>query len=389
MKYVSIVFFVAILMLSSGCMKREPKATSQYITIQPGTTTIPTYPNISDDPSTDPILTMPVFDESQLYSPYLGGAYASNSTLHRFINKMVAKHNFNRNYLYGLFSTVSRDTKALDKYGVYRAKPKITKLSRPGEWDRYRKQFITPSRIGKGIQFWKENRHYLEKAARQYGVAPEYIVGIIGVETNFGSYTGDHKVLDALTTLSIEYRKRSKFFIDQLENYLLLTREQKIDPRSIRGSYAGAFGLAQFMPDSFREYGVDHDEDGRVNLFNKADAIGSIANFFVKKGKWNPHIPVAVLTRYPKPRFYGLSTGGKTSYSQSHLYALGMRPINNFYGYKGNVSLIKLNRYNRDELWWATPNFYSIMRYNPKEYYAMAVHQLAQAIRINYYQSLQ
>lgn len=390
MKYTSIVSLISILMFSSGCIKKEAQTSAQPIYTPTTTvvTTTPTYPTtVVTDPSTDPILTTPVFDESQLNSSYLGGAYANNNTLHQFINQMITKHNFSRSYLYGVFSSVLRDTKALDKYGVYTAKPKVAKLSQPGEWDKYRANFLTSARIGKGVEFWKANRYYLEKAAHQYGVAPEYIVGIIGVETNFGGYTGDHSVLNALTTLSLEYRARSTFFTNQLENYLLLTREQRMDPRTLKGSYAGAFGLAQFMPDSFREYAVDHDGNGQVNLFTKADAIGSVANFFVRKGKWNPKIPVAELTTYPKARFTGLATGGKTSYAQSHLYGLGMRPISNFYGYRGNVSLIKLSRYNRDELWWGTPNFYSIMRYNPREHYAMAVHQLAQAIRVNYYRN--
>ena len=160
-----------------------------------------------------------------------------------------------------------------------------------------------------------------------------------------------------------------------------MIRDEKIHPQAIKGSYAGAFGLSQFMPSSFREYAVDLDGDGHINLFNTADAIGSIANYFVGRGKWNNRIPVAIKTYYNKARFYGLPTGFKTKYSQRHLLSLGMRPSSNFYGYKGDVSLIKLSRYTRDELWWGTDNFYAIARYNPKDHYAMAVHQLAQAVR--------
>ncbi|CAA6802739.1 MAG: Membrane-bound lytic murein transglycosylase B precursor (EC, partial [uncultured Sulfurovum sp.] len=111
------------------------------------------------------------------------------------------------------------------------------------------------------------------------------------------------------------------------------------------------------------------------------DAIGSIANYFIGKGKWQPRVPVTMMTYYNKSRFYGLPTGHKTLYTQAHLYQLGMRPSSNFYGYKGDVSLIKLSKYNKDELWWGTPNFRAITRYNPKDHYAMAVHQLSLAIR--------
>ncbi|MBD3793318.1 MAG: lytic murein transglycosylase B [Campylobacterales bacterium] len=379
MKYLHLLSLISILMLSSGCVEKQPTTSS---------TSSSTLPSIilSADDSTTNYPSDVLFDARQLYSSSLGGAYANNNTLHQFINEMINKYHFNRSYLYGVFSSVTRDTQALQKYNVYKTGKPIAKATQPGDWDKYRAQFLTDARISKGVEFWKENRYYLEKAAHQYGVAPEYIVGIIGVETNFGRYTGTHSVLNALTTLSIEFRDRQKFFTNQLENYLLLTADQKLDPRAIKGSYAGAFGLAQFMPDSFRDYAVDHDGNGQINIFTKADAIGSVANFFVKKGKWNPQIPVAIPVNYSKARFSGLLTGRTTSYSQSHLSGLGMRPAANFYGYTGNVALISLNRYNRDELWWGTPNFVAITKYNPQEYYAMAVHQLAQAVRFSYYQ---
>ncbi len=120
-------------------------------------------------------------------------------------------------------------------------------------------------------------------------------------------------------------------------------------------------------------------------LFTPADAIGSTANFFVKKGKWNPNIPVAMRVLYNKKRFYGLPTGFRTEYSQSYLISLGMRPTSDFYGYRGPVSLIKLSKYDRDELWWGTKNAYAIGRYNPRDYYIMSVHLLAQAVRKAYY----
>ena len=390
-----------ILLLSSGCVKKEPTtlitennpnnnipiAQTYPMPTQPQvvvpsypTTTIPTYPTTTT--TTPPIVieTQPQYIPQR--TPYLRGAYASNYKLKQLINNMAAKYNLDRYELNAIFSTVNRDTLALDKYGVYKKrKPSKQKTSQIGSWSKYRAQFVNPSHIRKGIQFWRENANWLNMAAYKYGVDPAYIVGILGVETNFGGFTGKHSVLNALTTLALEYKKRSKFFTSELENYILLTKEQKIHPQAIKGSYAGAFGLAQFMPSSFREYAVDLNGDGHTNLFDPADAIGSIANYFKNKGKWNPRIPVAMKVYYNKKRFYGIPTGFKTSYSQSYLYRLGMRPSSNFYGYKGAVSLIKLSKYDRDELWWGTSNFRAITRYNPKDYYAMAVHQLGQEIK--------
>lgn len=396
----AIIILPLLLLLSAGCVKPEsqkqtiPISTPTVTVGNPQTGTIPiatTYPmpqqpaTITYPPQTYPQTTQPVFVEPEYIpqrTPYLQGAYARNYQLKQFIANMSQKHNFDPYELNAIFSTVNRDTIALDKYNVYKtAKPSHSKTSSVGSWDKYRKNFLTSSRIQKGVAFWQENAQYLNKAYYTYGVAPEYIVGIIGVETNFGGFTGKHSVLDALTTLSLEYKKRSKFFTSELENYLLMLRDEKIHPQKIKGSYAGAFGLAQFMPSSFREYAVDFNGDGHINLFNKADAIGSIANYFVGRGKWQKGTPVTMLTYYNKARFYGLPTGFKTSYTQRHMMQLGMRPTSNFAGYQGDVSLIKLSRYNRDELWWGTPNFRAITRYNPKDHYAMAVHQLAQAIK--------
>jgi len=395
-KIKKVTLLTVVLVVSSGCVQKQQ--TVSTIATNPNEVPItPTYPITDNNPPviyqphlppvtpslppyTQPVIEEPPYIPPQI--PYLGGAYGTSAKLKQFIVSMARKHNYNQYELNAILSTVSRDTEALKKYNVYKtAKPTHSKTSQIGSWDQYRANFLTTSRINKGVQFWQENAHYLNMAAQKYGVAPEYIVGIIGVETNFGGYLGDHSVLNALTTLSLEYKARSKFFTSELENYLLMLRDEQVHPQKIKGSYAGAFGLAQFMPSSFREYAVDFDGDGHINLFNKADAIGSIANYFVGKGKWQTRLPVTMRTYYNKKRFYGLATGHKTNYTQAHMYSIGMRPTTDFYGYKGNVSLIKLSKYDRDEMWWGTPNFRAITRYNPKDHYAMAVHQLSQAIK--------
>ena len=421
MRKIETLALVPLLLASTGCVPREQPATAvevptqnaTYYPTQP-TTTIPTYPlartypiettstypinnyptviNTSPFNTITTIIPEPIVVEERIpdyhipRSQYLGGAYRNNYKLKKFINMMVSKHHYDRYVLNSIFTTVSRDTKALEKYNVFKKpKKKYSKATMVGSWDKYRSNFLTSSRINKGIAFWRENLNDLNRAAQEYGVAPEYIIGIIGVETNFGGYTGTHSVMDALTTLAIEFKKRSKFFKGELESYLLMIRDEKLDPQRIKGSYAGAFGLSQFMPTAFRQHAVDFNGDGHINLFNKSDAIGSIAKYFLERGKWNNQIPVAMKTYYNKKRFHGLSTGFKSSYAQRHMKSLGMRPSSSFYGYKGNVSLIKLSRYTRDELWWGTKNFYAITRYNPKDHYAMAVHQLAQAVRKAYF----
>ena len=403
---------LSILILYSGCVKRKgsipvnvPNNTITQNSTPQNATTIPEYTTSTTEPviignnspfnninnyTPEVINTIPSYTEPSYTIPrsrYLGGAYKNSYKLKKFINMMVSKYNYDRYTLNTIFSTVKRDYKALDKYNVFKkAKPSSQKTTSIGSWDKYRANFLTPSRINKGVAFWKRNLFYLNKAAQEYGVAPEYIIGIIGVETNFGSYTGEHSVMNALTTLAIEFKKRSKFFTGELESYLLMLRDERLDPQQIKGSYAGAFGLSQFMPTAFRQHAVDFNNDGHIDLFNEADAIGSIAKYFIERGKWNKRIPVAMKVQYNKRRFYGLTTGFNTNYSQRHLISLGMRPTSNFFGYRGDVSLIKLSRYDRDELWWGTKNFYAITRYNPKDYYAMAVHQLAQAVKNAYFQ---
>jgi len=384
-----------LLLILTGCAPKEEIATmnipTQNTIYYPNevNTVSTTYPIVNNNSPffNSQIISTPIEPDYHIQgSAYLGGAYRNNYQLKKFINMMVSKHNYDRYKLNSIFTTVNRDTESLRKYNVFKiSKPTYSKATISGSWDKYRSNFITNSRINKGVQFWKENITYLNQASQKYGVAPEYIIGIIGVETNFGGYTGTHSVMNALTTLALEFKKRSTFFRGELESYLLMIRDEKLDPQRIKGSYAGAFGLSQFMPTAFRQHAVDFNGDGHINLFNKADAIGSIAKYFLERGKWNPNIPVTLKTYYNKKRFYGLSTGYRTHYSQKHLYSLGMRPSSNFYEYKGEVSLIKLSRYTRDELWWGTKNFYAITRYNPKDHYAMAVHQLAQAVRKAYY----
>ena len=258
-------------------------------------------------------------------------------------------------------------------------------------WRVYRSRFVEPIRIRAGVAFWQAHADTLNRAEQETGVPPEIIVGIIGVETIFGQQMGSYRVLDALATLAFDFpashpraAQRSAYFKDELENYLSLTQRNGIDPLSLRGSYAGAMGMPQFMPSSWAKYAIDFDDDGRIDLFaSPADAIGSVASYFKAFG-WQPGLP----THYPvsfdqhkldldalmAPDI--LPTFSTTSF-QAKGAVLGAAAQQ----HKGNLALIELqNGADANSYVAGTDNFYVITRYNWSSYYAMAVIELGQAV---------
>ncbi len=258
-------------------------------------------------------------------------------------------------------------------------------------WAAYRARFIEPIRIQAGARFWQTHRAALERAEREYGVPASVIVGIIGVETLYGQYTGNFRILDALATLTFHFPSshpraaaRQAFFQSELEQFLLLTSRSGADPMAIRGSYAGAMGLPQFMPSSWAKFAVDFDGDGRIDLFGSpTDAIGSVANYF-KAFDWRPGMP----THYPVTLTPGQS-------NMDSLLAPDILPtfsVANFVGqgaglsgaalqHKGPLALIELlNGPDAPSYVAGTENFYAITRYNWSSYYAMAVIDLAEAV---------
>lgn len=281
----------------------------------------------------------------------LTGTYAHSQPVQNFIRHMVLEHGFSESYLNGLFSQAKRLDYVIrlenppQYHGPKPAHPKV------GGWTRYRQQFITDAHINNGIAFWSSNADAIQKASVTYGVDPEYIVAIIGVETFFGRNVGKTRILDALTTLAFDTQRRSKFFTSELENFLLMTREEGYEPLKPVGSWAGAMGLGQFMPSSFRTLAVDFNNDGHRNLWDQHDAIGSVAHYFSRNG-WQSKMPVAEQAK----------------------------------GYSGDAT-IELSVTNGSEYWRVHPNFKVIKKYNNSDKYAMAVHQLAQAIKRGIYQS--
>lgn len=264
-------------------------------------------------------------------------------------------------------------------------------MSRPAEkrltWGQYRKIFIQPSRIQQGVAFWRAHADTLKRAEERYGVPPEIVVAIIGVETRYGRNMGHYRVLDSLATLGFDYPKRGSFFRNQLEQYLLMTREEGIQPGTLKGSYAGAMGYGQFIPSSFRHYAVDFDGDGKRNIWSDpVDAIGSVAHYFNAHG-WTRGAPVisnVVIQKQADPDWFNASlTPEVTLATWSKRGIHTRRDLDP----QQEATLMRLEMDDGDHFWFGLHNFYVITRYNHSRLYGMAVYELSQAIRDAYTKS--
>ena len=261
----------------------------------------------------------------------------------------------------------------------------------PKNWRVYRSRFIDPVRINAGVKFWRENRETLARAEADTGVPAEIIVGIIGVETIYGQQMGTFRVLDALVTLAFDFpanhpraKERSEFFKTELEQFLSLTHRTSVDPLALRGSYAGAMGMPQFMPSSWVKYAVDFDGDGRVDLFNSpTDVIGSVANYF-KAFNWQPGMPTHYPVRFDATRLNMdalLAPDILPTFSVASFVAKGAVLEASAEQHKGPLALVELQNGDAPPSYVAgTENFYAITRYNWSSYYAMAVIELGQAV---------
>jgi len=309
--------------------------------------------------------------------PAVTGDFAGDPAVERFVQRMVSRYGFDPD---GLRHVLSR---ARHKQWIINQMPrsgyKRRQKTRPtGSWNRYRAKFITSGNIHKGVRFWRRHAKELQRASKKYGVPPEIIVGIIGVETRWGRITGNTRVIDALATLAFDYPRRADFFIEELEHFLIMARSEGFDPFKPQGSYAGAMGYGQFMPSSFREYAVDFNGDGRRDLWNTVDTIGSVANYFKGYG-WRSGEPVAFRAVSARNNAT-LEIGFKTRYSLDELAGFGIRPAGGEAG-ESPASLIRLDVGSDFEYWLGQHNFYVITRYNHSSYYAMAVWQLGNAVK--------
>ncbi len=295
-----------------------------------------------------------------------------NQNVKNFVQKMVTKHHFKEYELTQLLQS------AIIKDDI------LKRISSPSEglpWHKYRKIFLTDTRIENGVKFWRENAEALASVSVQTGVAPEIIVAIIGVETGYGKNMGNHRVLDALATLAFSYPPRSPFFTSELEQFLLLCREENVNPREPLGSYAGAMGYPQFMPSSFRSLAKDFEHDGHRDIWkNPRDAIASVANYFEKNG-WKRGESIAIPANAVGNQYKSILN--KDLKPNSTIAQLQRINVNSTENVASNtpVKLIALEQMNNDELWLGLQNFYVITRYNHSPLYAMAVFQLSQAIK--------
>ena len=308
----------------------------------------------------------------------MGSDFANNPNAQQFIDKMVNKHGFDRQQLQEILSQAKRLDSVLRLMDNQAPTTSVKPPSGPnGAWLRYRKKFITPDNVQNGVVFWNQYEDALNRAWQVYGVPPEIIVGIIGVETRWGRVMGKTRILDALATLSFNYPRRAEYFSGELETFLLMARDEQDDPLNLKGSFAGAMGYGQFMPSSYKQYAVDFSGDGHINLWDPVDAIGSVANYFKAHG-WVKGDQVAVMANGQAP---GLPNGFKTRYSISQLAAAGLTPQQPL-GNHQQASLLRLDVGTGYQYWYGLPNFYTITRYNHSTHYAMAVWQLGQAVAL-------
>ena len=307
------------------------------------------------------------------YAVALSGDYANYPALNQFIEQMVQKYGFKREYLYGLFSQAKRKQWTLDYLG--NSDQGLKSKPAKGGWTRYR-------HINGGVAFWQKHQAALQRASQQYGVPAEYILAIMAVETGFGANVGNHRVIDALTTLGFDYQRRAEFFRSELENFLVMSAKEGVDPAKPLGSFAGAMGLGQFMPSSFQQWAVDFNSDGRRDIWSPDDAIGSVANYFASHG-WQSGRPVVSATRGNHASIDSLEPGIDSQYRLDTLKQVGLEPVGDCQcDYP--MRLLLLRHQSHDEYLLGHPNFYAITRYNHSTHYAMAVHELAQAIRAAY-----
>jgi membrane-bound lytic murein transglycosylase B len=300
------------------------------------------------------------------------GDYRYRADVEEFISKVAASSEYNEAELIELFSQVKNQRDLFEL------------MDRPAEkleWYQYRKIFLTDKRVDAGIAFWKDNRELISQIEKTYQVPAEIIIAIVGVETFYGIYKGKSPVFDTLVTFAFDYPKRAEFFTRELEQFLILSKENQLDTRAVMGSYAGAMGMPQFIASSYRNYALDGDGDARADLFDSVpDILTSVANYFKKHG-WVEGQPIA----YPislqdiKTR-PDIEPSMKPNHSWKDLTAAGFEsktPLDDDL----NVALLKFEQEDHAEYWAGLQNFYVITRYNHSPLYAMAVYQLSQKLK--------
>ena len=291
--------------------------------------------------------------------------------LRKFIGYMVRTHGFEARGLRALFANARKNP------DVMRA---ISAPATNRPWYQFKQLCVDDVQIADGVRFWNENAALLERARHDFGVPEAIIVALIGVESRYGRYAGGFRVIDSLYTLSFEWPKRTEYFRGELEQFLVLAREQGWDPAYVEGSFAGALGWPQFMPSSYRHFAVDYSGDGKIDLWrDMADIVGSVASYLREFG-WKEGEPVVapahVDTADPKPL---LELGLKPQLSLAQWQERGVQSPPGITG-SISASLFTLDQMDGPEYWLGFDNFYALLRYNYSRNYAMAVYQLGEKI---------
>ncbi|MDD5406159.1 MAG: lytic murein transglycosylase [Sulfurovaceae bacterium] len=300
--------------------------------------------------------------------------YLSKNEVQSFIDMMVQKHHFERSYLESVFENAGFDRDTLDRY-TGRYKEGTTN----GPWERYKAHVLDADTLQKAKEFKRRYAATLNRAASQYDVPVEYIVGFIGVESKFGEYTGDYRILDALTTLAFNPNRMQGFFKGELVNLFLVARELNYDITKLKGSFAGAMGCVQQVPSVYRTFGMDYNHDGKKDPWDLEDCIGIIAKFMHQNG-WQNGLPAAVETNFEGVRYRkGIQPTHRRTYPIEMLNAQGIYPKESFQ--EPNAYLLLLRDTTHDELWLGGRNFRILTRYNDAATYGMAIHLIAESVK--------
>jgi membrane-bound lytic murein transglycosylase B len=288
-----------------------------------------------------------------------------------FIDKAVAEHGLDPDEIRAVLAEARYQQSIIDA---------ITRPAEARPWYRYHPIFLTETRTAAGVEFWRANEALLEEISTEFGVPIEIIVAIVGVETNYGLNTGSFRVIDALATLGFYYPRRASFFASELAHFLRLAREENLPVNEVRGSYAGAMGIGQFIPSSYRAYAVDFDGNGRRDLWRSLpDALGSVANYLAEH-RWDPEGEL-VLPVSNVPDGFDFEFNPRLAVTLDDLSGQGIEFERNGLPADTRAMLVELETEDGHEYWVGLNNFYVITRYNRSPLYAMAVTQLAEAIR--------
>ncbi|WP_246797076.1 lytic murein transglycosylase B [Burkholderia perseverans] len=379
----------AVVAMLAACAQTptEPQAAAPATPTAPAAPAAPVAPPAPPAASAPPLV--PAAGLSASEEQIVPQQYANNPKIDAFISEVAARDGFDPAKLHALFASANYSATAV-------------RLVRPApspsvkNWRVYQARFLDPIRINAGVKFWRANQATLQRASAEFGVPPEVIVGIIGVETIYGRYMGNFPTLDALTTLAFDYPDtpnrddRQATFRKNLEDFLVWTRDSQLDPTSVLGSYTGAIGIPQFLPSSIRSYAVDYEGNGHIDLrASTADAIGSVANYLKQHG-WEPDRPV-VWQIAPDAGSQGVAQAAADGKPEPHLTLSQLtqaglaldEPSVNLAAEAGTpVTVVDLPSPGRaTEYKLGLKNFYVLTRYNRSFFYALAVYQLGERVK--------